>query len=980
MSPAFPKLFLFLIFLLLRLSFFSAAQTQDDFDKKMSEVYSNSADKKKALALAKELYNMTERKKELQTFTNYTLLKNIFENTVPDAALAKTCGEKAQKKLNESIGLTPPPQDFGNDSMNQWYTQLYPALFSTRDPQNADKAIAFINKYISFKNFSTYTFIAYAYERNGDFGKARENYEKALAYTGNEKEEYHSWMYYSAFLARSGDYLKAEEYIRRMERLSQEASDYFKDSYKAEALSTRVVYYLNIGDYQHYVEAAEKNFDYLSALWHKNNANTCDPYPAIRFLNAAYAREMLKDYSAAERLWKSRDSANYIWVNCHNKTYPNSRYYPISMYPVYLIKRGKPSGLDKPVSFYIKETEDHYNSYSQYADISINFAKATQLGFLGSAGYPAIFKPILEQIRDTKNFRESTSPFYHYAYFSMRDRKYDEAGKTYAELFKLNRDWINDIIFTFGEKAFVTYYNAKLKEGYENFHSFVKLAAEKQPDLFASVAGQAYDNLLFTKSISLKGTQKRKEAFLKTNDPAVIRLYDEWIEKKQQLIRQYMKADDPSGPDTSVLINKERLRQQQDEVNRLENELAAKAKDFKKLLSITPPGWKEVQAKLKEGEAAVEMIRFNWRDQVYYSDTAFYAAYIITRNSSNPDVVYLPDPAADLDNKYYRVYKNNIKSKTDDKDSYNHFWKTIAGKLSGVKKVYFSPDGIYNLVNISTLKNPLTGQFVLDETEIHSTTSTGEIVQAGTGPKEILTAVLIGRPSYRWMGPVTTSVRAGDETRSFVNSLRGSEIPDLPGTEEEVLAIKKQMEQNKIGVNTYLKDQATEERLYKLHSPGVLHIATHGYWSGTGDATEGYRVFNAMVNSGLLLAGVVNYYNNTDFPNTYDGILTAYEAQNLDLRNTSLVILSACETTLGYLDAGEGVYGLQRAFRAAGAGSIMTSLWKVDDNATRDFMIAFYDQFLKTRDKAAAFRAAQKMTREKYIHPYYWGAFVLVGE
>ena len=195
------------------------------------------------------------------------------------------------------------------------------------------------------------------------------------------------------------------------------------------------------------------------------------------------------------------------------------------------------------------------------------------------------------------------------------------------------------------------------------------------------------------------------------------------------------------------------------------------------------------------------------------------------------------------------------------------------------------------------------------------------------------------------------------------------------------MTIKKEMEMSKIGVTTYLKDEATEDKAYKLQSPGILHIATHGYWSPAGDnATDGYRTFNAMVNSGLLLTGVVNYYSSSVYPDTYDGILTAYEAQNLNLKNTSLVILSACETSLGYLDAGEGVYGLQRAFRAAGASSIMTSLWKVDDVATRDFMIAFYQYFLKTKDKNAAFIVAQKAIKEKYKHPYFWGAFVMVGK
>ena len=442
----------------------------------------------------------------------------------------------------------------------------------------------------------------------------------------------------------------------------------------------------------------------------------------------------------------------------------------------------------------------------------------------------------------------------------------------------------------------------------------------------------------------------------------------------------YGKTEDPSSIDTVTKINQQQLSKLQEQVNQLENELVTKAKDFKKYLKITPTDWKEVRDKLQEGEAAIEMIRFNWKDQVYYSDTAYYAAYIITKNSQHPEVVYLPDLAADLDNRFYKLYRNNIKLKTDDKESYNHFWKPIREKLKGVTKVYFSPDGIYHLINIASLKNPESKQFLLDEMEIHYTTSGTDIRQNSADNNNIHTASLFGRPAYKTGAPATTPV-ADSNTRSFVRNFNNNNIPDLPGTEVEVMAIKNEMELQKVGVNFYLKEQASEDKVYQLHSPGVLHIATHGYWSPAGEnATEGYRVFNAMANSGLLLSGVVNYYSAKEYANTYDGILTAYEAQNLDLENTSLVILSACETSLGYLDAGEGVYGLQRAFRAAGASSIITSLWKVDDNATKDFMIIFYQHYLKTKDKSAAYIMAQKTIKEKYIHPYFWGAFVMVGE
>jgi CHAT domain-containing protein len=218
----------------------------------------------------------------------------------------------------------------------------------------------------------------------------------------------------------------------------------------------------------------------------------------------------------------------------------------------------------------------------------------------------------------------------------------------------------------------------------------------------------------------------------------------------------------------------------------------------------------------------------------------------------------------------------------------------------------------------------------------------------------------------------------------------------LPGTFDEVTAIKELAREYNVRTSLFTGTEAREEQLKKIGAhanPSVLHIATHGFFFPDADKSflnedmstrSGKLVFktsdNPLDRSGLLFAGANHAWSGHASPEgTDDGILTAYEAASIYLGQTRLVVLSACETGLGDIKGSEGVFGLQRAFKSTGAEYLMMSLWQVPDKETSEFMTFFYTRLLRGFPIPDAFKYAQEQMKQKYYdEPYKWAAFVLV--
>jgi CHAT domain-containing protein len=221
------------------------------------------------------------------------------------------------------------------------------------------------------------------------------------------------------------------------------------------------------------------------------------------------------------------------------------------------------------------------------------------------------------------------------------------------------------------------------------------------------------------------------------------------------------------------------------------------------------------------------------------------------------------------------------------------------------------------------------------------------------------------------------------------------QIAPLPATQTEVESVAALFRQRGWSVETLTEGQALEEAVKRVTTPRVLHLATHGFFMPDQGAPKERALLgvqqlsnreNPMLRSGLIFAGAQRVLSNQGVPpGIEDGVLTASEAMGLKLYGTELVTLSACETGLGEVKAGEGVFGLRRAFEVAGAQAVLMSLWAVPDRETQELMTSFYTKWLAGKGKHDALREAQLEMRERVKArygrdlPFYWGAFVLVG-
>lgn len=535
---------------------------------------------------------------------------------------------------------------------------------------------------------------------------------------------------------------------------------------------------------------------------------------------------------------------------------------------------------------------------------------------------------------------------------------------------------------------------SKFWENYSFYYNYIYPISVYRCSMFSpSIATFSYNNELFVKGLLLNSSESIKRSILESNDTTLIRQWNELTKKKKQI---------------QVLQNKDsqhsNLTHLQEETEQLEKQITISSAAYRDNQVIWQITWDSVRNHLLPNEVAIE----------YFSaplskDSTMYCALLLRHNSEYPELIPLFEEKeitsfiindSNVTNNTYNFYANG------DKIS-QLVWSKILPKIKESETIYFAPSGLLHQLAIEYL--PYDEQRTMsDMYNMLRLSSTREIVKKKENIQHTKSIVYGGIFYDLDKKSLLAESRNYNSDELFAhrtissNTTNRGTVLYLPWTKKEAESINSLLKRNNINSTLYTASKANEESFKSLSGKhnNILHIGTHGFaWTDSiaqkQDYFSQYQKMHMFENEsyphkftidplercGLLFAGanIALQGNNKNFPEgVQDGILTAKEISLMDLRGADLVVLSACETAKGDITS-EGVFGLQRAFKMAGAQTIIMSLWSVDDQATQILMTEFYNNWIgKHQSKREAFRNAQNTVRSQYEKPEYWAGFVML--
>jgi len=315
--------------------------------------------------------------------------------------------------------------------------------------------------------------------------------------------------------------------------------------------------------------------------------------------------------------------------------------------------------------------------------------------------------------------------------------------------------------------------------------------------------------------------------------------------------------------------------------------------------------------------------------------------------------------------------------------------RPIRDSLGDARQLFISPDGQLNLIPFAALVDE-QGRYLIQRYSLTYLTSGRDLLRIQIARESKTAPLIVANPSFGETDQVSAKTKSPASNRTRKNGpsiIAGADMSSiyfapLSGTAQEALSIQSLLP----GARLLSGSQATKAALKQVSAPRVLHIASHGFFltepakdkSTTNPTNKSSQTDNPLLRSGLALADANLHRGRVGD----DGILTALEASGLNLWGTKLVVLSACDTGVGEVRNGEGVYGLRRAFTLAGAESLVMSLWPISDYTTRMLMTSYYQNLKLGMGRGEALRQVQlgMLKKNPKLHPFYWANFIQAGE
>ena len=524
---------------------------------------------------------------------------------------------------------------------------------------------------------------------------------------------------------------------------------------------------------------------------------------------------------------------------------------------------------------------------------------------------------------------------------------------------------------------------------------------------------------LNTKGVISGAHKSFQEALVNFDDTQAVETFQELSGVRTQISKLAFAV--PGREDMEVLKRKfSDLEAQED---RLKTKLSRLSQAFALKQEIAAADCEMVARELPAGTvlievARVEMFDFKAKGKQKKWQPAHYLAFVL--HAGNGDKVGMIDlgdaeeidkAAAELKKEIFTMKKKAMKSSGK---ICNLVFEPLRKELGNVKEIFISPDGILNLIPFEVLVGP-DGRYLIEDFTFNYLGSGRDVVGFGQFVPEGKGVLLMGDPDFdlahekKKLTLREMALMNGGREKIARRSadMRGYHFTRRPGTGKEVESIKDILG-NSITTETYLGDEALEEVLKQKGPPRILHLATHGFFlndqepgkvpaeptgrwvcsittliKGNGGKA---RIEPPLLRSGFVLAGANSSLQVAD-EQVDDGIVTSEEILGLRLRGTDMVVLSACDTGLGEVKTGEGVFGLRRAFAQAGVRSLIMSMWAAPDKETRELMVEFYKNIMTGEMNCCqALRQAalkeMKIVKERYghAHPLYWGGFVMLGD